>query len=262
MRAGADFLKGFSEGAHAQLSGAGLLFRRGKLLFWAAIPIALTLLALVLLVTGANVWIWRVLADWQAANGGWWRETLRWLAMVVAVSAMLVAAYLAFLPLRALIAAPFNDVLSLRTESVHLAVQGARGAAHGEGSFRGGLRAVADTLRLLAAEYGAYLLTLPLLLIPFVGVAAFWAVRSYFAGVNAMDIALSCRGFTYAEKKRVFRGNRGRLIGLGLATTLFDMTILLAVVSLPASVVGGTLICQDLHERGLLPGGGHASRNP
>lgn len=238
--------------------GASLMVRRAELFGWALVPVAATLLVLVGLLGGGYLWVWAKLRNWSGSHEAWWSGWLRWTLVVVIFAAVFILAYLLFALIRQIVAAPFNDVLSLKSEKSCRRLiacadpAGARGSVHGEPAMRNVLRALADTLRLVAAEYLAYLVVLPFLLVPFVGVLPIWTVRAYYAGVNAVDVALSCRGFTYAEKKAIFKSNRARILGLGLGMTLFDITIILALFSLPASVVGGTLVYMDLEREGRL----------
>jgi len=235
-----------------------MLLCRGRLLGWAALPVGITLVVLLGGMLGGGIGVWHWLRGWLSPKVAWWSGPLRWILLLAAYAVMIVAAYLLFSLIRQIVAAPFNDVLSLRSEGVYRELKrlpvtaGARGSAHGEGTARGMLRALTDTIRLCSAEYLAYLFVLPFLLVPAAGMALFWIVRAYYAGVNALDIALSCRGFTYAEKKRLFKANRAQLIGLGLGSALFDMTVVLALASLPASVVGATMVYLDLEREGRL----------
>lgn len=245
----------FWHGFGSHFRGAWMMLRAMRLLAWAAVPVVITLALLVGGMIGGGVWVWHWLDGWLSPKDGWWSGLLRWSLLVGIYLAMPVAAYLLFSLVRQIVAAPFNDVLSLRAETVYCRQRimaeaaTAKGSVYGEGAARNILRALTDTLRLCAAEYLAYLIVLPFLFVPIAGFALFWVVRAYYAGVNAMDIALSCRGFTYAEKRQIFRANRTRMIGLGFGTALFDMTIVLAIISLPASVVGATIVHLDL-ERG------------
>ena len=235
-----------------------MLLCRGRLLGWAALPVGITLVVLLGGMVGGGVGVWHWLKEWLSPKGTWWSGPLRWILLPTIYAAMIVAAYLLFSLIRQIVAAPFNDVLSMRSEGVYRELKrlpetaAARGSVHGEGAARGVLRSLTDAVRLCSAEYLAYLVVLPFLFVPVAGMVLFWIVRAYYAGVNALDIALSCRGFTYAEKKRVFKANRVRMIGLGLGTALFDMTVVLAVGSLPASVVGATMVYLDLEREGRL----------
>lgn len=238
--------------------GARLMTRSGRVLNWALIPIILTLFILVGVIIGIQMWAWSALGEWLGTEQSAWAGALRWLIVVVFFIAMILGAYLVFSLIRQLVACPFNDYLSLGSEKALQRLkgieQGARGSVQGESTGRTLVRAFTDTVRLLFWEYASYLAVLPFLFIPIVGIAPFWIVRGYYAGINAMDIALSCLGYTYAEKKKVFRANRARLLGLGLGMALLDITIVLALFSLPISVVGGTITYLDLDRRGrLLP---------
>ena len=249
----------FARGVADHFRGARMLLGHGSLFGWAAIPIALTLLLLLGLIVGLDIYIWRLLSEWLGPAEGWWADALHWALAIILYAVVLVVAYLLFSFLRLLIAAPFGDPLSLRTEALwrhahgRTTEAGVKGSAHGEHFMRSTTRAVGDALRLTVAEYGVYLLCLPFLLIPVVGVVPIWWARSYYAGVNALDCSLSCRGFTWPEKRKVFKANRARLTGLGLGMVLFDLTIVLALFSLPAGIVGGTLSYLQLHGTPSLP---------
>jgi CysZ protein len=240
------------KGLHRFFQGSWLLVARPRLLGWALVPILLTGLLLLGLVIGVDVWLFAKLGEWFDGDKGWWAPWLRWALFAPAATGMFLLAYLLFWIVRQMVAAPFNDVLSLRTERTLRRKGGQpeegriRGAVYGEHALRGMARAVTDTLHVTAWEYTAYLLCLPFLLIPVVGIVPLWVAHAFYAGLNALDIALACRGYTLSERKRIFKAHRLRMVGVGIGMALFDLTVLLAIVSLPASVIGGTLVVMDL----------------
>ncbi|MGL4257596.1 MAG: EI24 domain-containing protein, partial [Microbacterium sp.] len=54
--------------------------------------------------------------------------------------------------------------------------------------------------------------------------------------------ALTARGLSARERRVLMRGNRGRMLGFGVATQLCFMVPLGAVVTMPAAVAGATLL--------------------
>jgi CysZ protein len=251
-------MREIAKGLNCFLHGSWLMVARLRLLGWALIPILITAALLIGLIIGFDIWIFGRLGEWFSSDKGWWAAWVRWALFAVAFAGVLVLAYLAFWFVRQMVAAPFNDILSLRTERVwriehaQPAESHIRGAVYGENTVRGVGRAITDTTHLTAVEYLAYLICLPFLLVPVAGIIPLWVAHSYYAGLNAFDIALACRGFTLKERKRIFRVHRMRMIGLGIGMALFDLTIILAFFSLPASVVGGTLAILDIDKEGKL----------
>ncbi|HRU06749.1 MAG TPA: EI24 domain-containing protein [Candidatus Brocadiia bacterium] len=238
--------------------GAALLISSPGLWRWIAAPILMTIVILGAAAWGVNSWLLGWVEAWLNPRQSTMGAVFYWPLAVIAWALSLAAAYLVFATLRQVFASPFNDRLALAVEKVQRerlagACAPVRGEAAGEGLARGAARAVANAARLLAAEYGAYLIVLPLLLVPFAGAAAFWVVRSLFAGINALDVILACHGFTHPQKKLIFHANRACLFGLGSGMTLLDMTIVLALISTQASAVAGTLLYLDLERRGRLP---------
>ena len=244
--------------------GLALLLRSPGLWVFVAAPLALTAITLGGAVFGVGSWLMGWIREWLQPDSGWFSGLLYWIAAAGVYALSFVGAYLAFTSLRQMFAAPFNDRLSLKAEKVqreldaHRGRAPVRGAAAGEGAVRGTARALWSTSRLLAAEYSKYLLCLPLLLIPVVGVVAFWLVRSYYAGLNALDVILACHGFTHGQKKAIFRAARRRLIGLGSGVVLLDMTVVLSLVAAQVGAIGGTLLYLDLERKGL-PGSDDAA---
>ncbi len=252
--------RGMLAGLWAVPRALGLLLRSPRLMAWAAVPVLLTAVVLAGVLLGTN-WIasrWL----WELVGGeAWWQHVVYYVVVVIVVAATVVVAYFAFSAAAIVVAAPFNDVLSARAESAGREGEkpGVEGSAAGEGLFGGIVRSVGDACRLAAAMLAIQLLVLPLLLIPVAGAAVNVAVTAYLNGVDYLDIVLSRRGFTHAEKKRIIRANRARVLGfgLGLAVILFfPLTTLLVV---PVGVVGGTLVCLDLERDGRLSGEGPAA---
>lgn len=114
----------------------------------------------------------------------------------------------------------------------------------------GFLRALGDSIRLVARGILAAIVAGAIGLIPVIGAAAGFVVGVLLAGWLLADElssrALTARGIVRRERRRMLRARRARTLGFGVATQLCFLLPLGAVVVMPAAVAGSTLLAHDV----------------
>lgn len=114
------------------------------------------------------------------------------------------------------------------------------------GFWRGVRDAVWLIVRGIATAVAAALIAL----VPVVGGVVSTAFAVLFTGWLLADElssrALSARGVTASERRRLLRRNLPRVLGFGVATQLCFLVPLGAVATMPAAVAGSTLLGQSL----------------
>jgi CysZ protein len=185
---------------------------------------------------GAGAWFGLKHLSWRLLTG------LLWLILAVANALLSVVLF-------SLLAAPFNDLLSERTEVI-LGTWEPRPFSLG---FV--LRDAGHTVLLEAARLGikaAWLLPLFLvsLLIPVIGQVIYIVVGgcllARFLGMDYVDWVLARRGYTWKERFAFARRHRPALVGFGSAMILLLLIPLGFVVFWPAAVTGGTMLAVSL----------------
>ncbi|SJM61692.1 EI24 domain-containing protein [Gulosibacter sp. 10] len=118
---------------------------------------------------------------------------------------------------------------------------------------------IGDALVLLLKGIGIALLTMLLGLVPVLGGFAAAVLGTVLGGLVLADEltsrAFTARGFEAGDRTRLRRRFRGRTLGFGVATSLCFLVPLGAVLTMPAAVVGSTLLVQDMLGRAPDPRG-------
>lgn len=176
-----------------------------------------------------------------------WGLVALWYAFgAILVVAGFLAAYVLVLLLGGVLASPFTDALSERTEAL---LTGAQPAA--EGSWlAGALQAVGHTAKVTAL----YLLLLaPILLlhlVPAVGNLAATvlgaALGAFFIALEFSDAAFSRRGLSLGAKTRLLRAHLASTMGVGLGASALLWIPLVNVFCIPLAVVSGTVLAVSL----------------
>jgi CysZ protein len=257
----------FLRGLVYAFSGAGLLLRSPEARKAALVPAAIN--AAVLLIAGvATVFflddLYRLLmpdsfesgtaaAAAAAADPAWWRPVARLgLALLAGLGAFVLAAassVLVALLVAAVIAGPFNELLSETVERV------ARPDAPAEGPLsiarlsRDAARAVATALQRLLLFLVIYVPLLLLSFVPVLGLVAAAAALVYtvfFLALNFTDPTLDRRRLGLSQKLAVARRASSAWLGFGSGILLVTFVPLLPLLLSPALVAGGTLFILDL----------------
>lgn len=242
---------GFFGGLGYPLRGARFVYREHPELarFWLP-PIALTALALLCV-------FWFGAAEHAAIAAAIWRapEAEGLLAFLHRVFEWLVLFAIAGVGLfvvalcTSVIAAPFNDALSERVESL---CTGRAAAAFSAGRVaRGVARAIGLELAKLAL-YCAVMgpMFLVSLAVPGAGALAYSALgmafTSFFFAIDYVDWAASRRELSVAERLRFAQKHLFAMLGLGAGITVLLFVPLVNLLFMPAAVAGATLMFVDL----------------
>ena len=180
---------------------------------------------------------------------------LSWVATAIIAVLLVVlfaaATFFGFTLVGGLIAAPFNEVLSQRTEALRLAELG---LAPPPSDAVTGMRAIArEASYAFAGELrrtGFYLLVmlgLALLnVLPVVGTVAFSVLGTlascYFLAWDHTDLAMSRRRLRFADKRRTLGEHRFAALGFGATVLGITAVPFLNLLMLPVQVVAGTLL--------------------
>ena len=249
VRSASEFFRGVGD----VWRGFAFLIGHPSLWLWALIPFLLNVALL-----GGLAWLgWHVVAPyiehWFINDHGFWMNLLGWLAerplpgglrvadlgwfvdLFFWVVTVLVFSFI-FVPLAALIAAPFNDFLSEKVERLY-----GGHCVNERFSMRTLARGIAVSLRncfkLSLLTLTLLALALPLHLIPGVGsllaTAFSMAVTIRFVVLEYTSYSMDRRFYTFERQRDFLRRNRPRTIGLGV----------MAFVMIMSAVAGTLLFC-------------------
>lgn len=238
----------FKDGLGYPFRGFRFLLRHPRLWPLAALPFLLCAGLYVLLIWLGWSWIGGWIEGALVEREGWWWRWLGYLLYVVFWIVALGLSVLAYVPIAAIIASPFNDLLSEKTEklyqgieldepfSIKLLIR----------SLRVGL--VGEVKRSLTLAV-LLILALSLNLIPGVGqIAATVASTTftvYYLSLEFTSFSMDRRLYTWERKRAFLKRFRARSVGFGAAMFLILMVPLVNAFFIPISAVAGTLLFCD-----------------
>lgn len=245
-----DFSRGFGyafEGLR-RLKSPGL--RR-----YVALPLAVNLL----MFAAGGWWIAASLGDLVAWVQGYlpqWLDWLAWLLWPVAVAGFLAVAWFGFTLLANLVGSPFNGLLAEKVAAIE-----GRDPGPGRPLWQEVVAAPVAEVRKLSYFAVIALPALVLFLVPGINVAApaVWLVVSaWMLALEYGDYPMANAGVDFTAQRARMRARRGLALGFGAGILVMTLVPVLNFLSMPAGVVGATLLwSRELAaERPASPGAG------
>lgn len=194
---------------------------------------------------------YRFLTGWISPPeaGEWYRQVLAYFLLVLIVMLILVVMAFIFTRVASAIAAPFNDLISQKTEEI--AGGGIQEVPFSViGLFKDSGRAIAHSFRILGIYLGLMVPALLLLFVPGLGPLLFSTVgallSAYLFAYEYLGYPMDRRRFSFSEKRQFLRSQLRSAIGFGLGNLVVASIPIVNFLFLPAAVVGGTLLFLDL----------------
>lgn len=168
---------------------------------------------------------------------------------------MLVVVFFTFTAVGNLIAAPFNDVLSEKTEHM------LNGTSNTEAfsivaMFSDVWRTIGDEIRKLSMFVAAMALLLAVNFIPVLGAPVFGVcsvlLTLYFLVVEYTGFVFSRKRIRFRQQRIFIKNHRSQALGFGLAVMLTLMLPLIQFLTIPLAVVAATLFCTRNMDKNLL----------
>jgi CysZ protein len=172
-------------------------------------------------------------------------EVLKWALVLPFV---FIVCYFTFTSVGMIVASPFHDFLSERIEQ-HLNPTPPQPSAPLWHQIRQMLRNMLSSLRIVVRQIFAMVLTLPFLLVPYIGFLPLFVVTAYFTGLGFLDVPMARHNIRHADKKPIIRSCRWYLLGMGLAMECMFLVPFLALLLLPMGVVAGTILWHQVSAR-------------
>lgn len=173
-------------------------------------------------------------------------ESLEWIVQSVVFLVLLVISFFTFTAVGNLIAAPFNDILSEKTEQI---IYG----SSTEETFSVGLmlrdaaRSLKDEIKKLSLFLAAMGVLFIINFIPFAGPLIFALcsilLTLYFLVIEYTGFVCSRKRIDFAQQRAFIRTHRAQALGFGVAVMLTLMLPLVQLFTIPLAVVGATHFC-------------------
>jgi len=239
-------------GLRLPIQGARLLLRLPQLKRVAILPIIVTFV-IYIAVAGIALW-WIAHWDWSVGENPWqfWGGFGAWLhgaldqslevvKWVLALPLLLAICYFTFTAVGMVLASPFNDILSERIERA-ICQEQYRPSISWKEQGKLILVSVIDSLTILVRQIGWILVSLPFLIIPYLGFIPLFLVTAYHTGLGFVDVAMARNYLRHRHKKILIQHHRKTLMGIGLAMELLFLIPFMGLFILPLGVAAGTLI--------------------
>lgn len=235
-------LRDFASGVGFFMQGVGWVARNGRWWLFGLIPalIAFAVYVVALILLGTNV---STLVEYLTpfADSWAWREFFRATVAIAVFLGGLALAVLTFAALTLTIGEPFYEKLSAKADVLEHADE--------QPWWRTLPRSIKDSLITLAY---VLLFTVPLFFLGFIPVVGQTvvpvlgaAVSGFFLTIELTTLALERRGMARKERFALLRRNKAVALGFGVAIFLLFLVPFVAVIAMPAAVVGGALLVRQ-----------------
>ncbi|MFC5052305.1 EI24 domain-containing protein [Saccharothrix xinjiangensis] len=243
-------LRDFSTGVGLFGQGFGLVIRSPKLLLIGAIPALITTVLLTGGLVALAVWVDEI-AAWLTPFADDWSEALRAVTRFVAgfgvIGAFVAVGLLLFTAITLIIGGPFYEHIAETIEDEHL---GGVPEAEEVTWLRSAAVGAKDAVLLIGL---ALLCAVPLFLAGFIPVLGQTVVpvlavcvNATLLGIELTAIPFTRRGLSLKVRRQVLRKRRAVTLGFAVPAYLLCLVPLAALVVLPASMAGGTVLAHRL----------------
>jgi CysZ protein len=185
----------------------------------------------------------------------WYWRALEYFILVIVIVVLVASLFFLFTRIASSLA-PFNDLISQKTEE--LVTDTFTDTPFSViRLFKDSLRSVYHSLRILALYLGLLLVALLLLLIPGIGSLLFTITGMFLSAFmlawEYLNYPLDRRRLSWTEKSAFFRSCFRSVIGFGLGSVAVATIPFVNLLFIPAAAVGGTLLYLDLERGGKPP---------
>lgn len=253
-------IKAFSDGLFAIIRAWIFIYRNPGLLRYAIAPLIINVVVFSVMLYFGSEYLFHLVDTYLVYGDAWWWKALEWIAQALAFALMLVIGFFTFTAVGNLIAAPFNDILSEKTEYL------LRGSMEDEPfsirlMLKDAGRSLSDEIKKLSIFLGVMLLLLLIGFIPVVGPPAFGIcsvlLTLYFLVVEYTGFVCSRKHIGFKQQRTFIRAHRSQSLGFGIAVMLTLMLPLIQFLTIPLAVVAATHFCVNHMDETLLHQGKH-----
>lgn len=236
----------FTSGFFSLWNAFRFVFSNPSLFKYVAIPFIIN----VLVFSGTVYWgldlFSSLVGDYVTVQDAWYWQIVATVVKIIAGLVTAVVVFFAFTVIGNLIAAPFNDLLSERTEQLLTGVRDDEGFSLRK-LAADIWRVMGDEIRKMAIFIALMLLLLGFNMVPAIGppIYAFFSIMLtvYFLVVEYTGYVFSRKHLGFKEQRQFIGGNRMSTLGFGLAVMCVLMIPLVQFLTIPLAVVAATRLC-------------------
>lgn len=203
-------------------------------------PLAINLVVFSILFAGVLYFYGDWLTGIVTPGEAWYWSLLYGALIVLTALVFVLLMFFTFSIVGSIIAAPFNDMLSQQTEEIFFETSLDEPFSW-EVFWRDIGNTIVEQVQRLAFLLTIWLLVLPTLIIPLVGQIIVACVTFLLLAFEYLDLPLSRRRLKFREKRRILWKHKFGMLGFGTACGLLLAIPFINVLSIPLSVIAGTL---------------------
>jgi CysZ protein len=176
-------------------------------------------------------------------NEAWYWSVLNYASWLLAILLTAVLVFFSFTVIGSLVASPFNEILSERTEQI---VTGGKAAEtfHLRIFFKDAISTFLDESRKIALFVTAMILLLMLNLVPIIGTLLYPILSTilivFFLAVEYTGYVFSRKRLPFREQRRYLLKNKSLWVGFGIGLLLILAIPLVQFFCIPLGVIGAT----------------------
>lgn len=229
------------------LRGASFVWNNRVLWKFAAAPLMISAAVLTL----GYVLLYYFLRDMVRGVIGdqWYWQVLSYLVAFVVGLFLLVLFFFLFTRVASALAAPFNELISERTEQIATGRVPPTSFSL-SALLKDSARSIGQAFKILAVYIGLLAAALALWIVPGAGPVLFSAatvlISSYMFAYEYLGYPMDRRRMAFTEKRRFLRTKLKSALGFGVGNLVIASIPLMNILLIPAAVAGGTLLFLDL----------------
>jgi CysZ protein len=246
---------GFFNGLFAIVRAWIFIYHHPKLLRYALAPFVINVVVFSAILYFADAYFSHFVDEYLIYGEAWWWKILEWIAHALVLMVILVISFFTFTAVGNLIAAPFNDVLSEKTEHMICGT-----ISEEPFSFRimlrEAVRSLGDEVKKLSLFSGAMGILFIVNFIPFAGPPVFALcsilLTLYFLVIEYTGFVCSRKRVGLVRQRVFIRTHRAQALGFGVAVMLALMVPLVQLFTIPLAVVAATHFCVANMDKSML----------
>lgn len=256
---GRGFLTRLYQGFAYPFRGVRYLFSHPRLFHYSLIPFVLNTVLYAFFLYASYHWLFD---PFQQAVMAWlpaWeilRKVLWYVLLLLAAVLFLIFAAVSFAIAGNILASPFHDLLSERVEQMLSGTRVPTPPTWGA-MIRMFGRGIKEELKKLSFFLVVQVAILLIWIIPVAGAVLhpFLATLAtiWFVAVEFIDYPMARRGLLFRQRMGAFWRWKYQVLGFGAGAALFLLVPLAGLLTLPASVIGGTMLFLEEGGQTLLP---------
>jgi CysZ protein len=228
----------------------GALFLRAHRVLWKFAAAPLVISATLLGTSYALLYhLCKSLSAWLKESS-WYTGILYYVLMIVLVLTLTVAFCFLVGRVASALSAPFNEVLSRKTEALITGKEEMEPFSVVQ-LLRDSGRCLIHSLRFLGLYVALLAGGLVFLFIPVLGGFLYGAagtlIAAYLFAAEYLGYPMDRKRFSWQDKRAFLRSQFSQVIGFGLGVTVAACVPIINILFIPAAAVGGTLLFQDLN---------------